>query len=197
MLSLSIANLRSFAIRSSNLIATFDNTDEDDDDDDDDDNSEIATAYPRNTVFNQMERAFGRFLPIVLWAVVMFSLINCAIISTALYGNDKSVNNNKVEIPKPISGGEILSLESKPISTPPILFLGLSALLVMTSVYFLRLIRTNRASLPDNGSEVANATSASRARLNQLFAQLLLLDANLPSRLRLALMNRDFDGCVG
>ena len=174
-------------------------------------NAEDGASRPRNVAYSIMEGVFGQYVPLALYAMIMTSLITCAMVTTAIYGEDAKSTVTVPSIPNPSSPVQVIT-ESRPVtatrSSPPafelilLIIFCMSFLSTIVLVVGNRLWRGSSSITPMRMSASAfNApvTSSNASRLNQMVTRLVQLGRNddataLRSRLRMALMNRDFNG---
>ena len=191
MLSSLRANLQSFARRNFSFISTSVRDEED------------SSGRPRDVIYSIMERIFGSYVPLALYALIMTSLITGAIITTSLHGpisaKDIASPATPTAVPAPTAGER---------TEPPALEIILLIIFCVSifSVAFLiianRVLRGVPTTLPIRMTSAAlNApvTTSNSARLTQMLARLVQMGraseaTALRSRLRMAMMNRDFNG---
>lgn len=197
MLGYATTTLRSFARRSFNFLSGNSREDEENAD------------RPRNTLYSILERMFGQYITLVLSLILITSLISGAVITTAAYGENSAGTLTVKKIEASASTDEAKAAASKSISESqiqgdPKIHLVIVAGLVVFSV--ISLIAINRlwrrlliTSASRNSSQNAPYMASNSGRVNQMLARLVQMGrvsdaAALRSRLRLAMINRDFDG---
>lgn len=194
MFSSVAANVRSFAWR--NLTIVTGNPRE----------QEENAVRPRNVVYSVLERIFGRYIVLALQVFTILLLISGAIITTAVFGNISENDPYDMSTPMPTAPLNITLLTNSNSTTggpqeetfDVVLPIFLSLLVFMMAA---TMVATRVCRHPSNTRNMASAASALRSnrRINQMLAQMLQVGAvgdaaALRSRLRLAMINRDFDG---
>ena len=189
------ASLRSFALR--NLTIVTGNSREE----------EENAVRPRNVVYSVMERIFGRYIVLALQVFTILLLISGAIVTTAVFGNIS--DNVPVSISTPMPTAPLNA--TMPIFTNTtlteyqaqaayeVVFPIFFSLLVFTMASVMVATRVCRQSSNTRHMNTSASALRSNRRINQMLAQMLQGGgvgdaASLRSRLRLAMINRDFDG---
>ena len=166
-------------------------------------NEEEATGRPRNAIYSIMERIFGPYVPLALYALIMTSLITGAIITTSLFetiSTEKAaVPATRVAVPTPTAGG---STQPPALEIVLLIIFCMSIFSVASLIVATRILRGTTTTPPMRVTSAAlNApvTTSNSARLNQMLTRLVQMGraseaTALRSRLRMAMMNRDFNG---
>ena len=169
---------------------------------------EEDASRPRNTLYSILERVFGQYITLALFLVMMMSLISGAIITTAVYGENNAGTQKVKKGNSSASIDEAMTAASKSIPQSrgqgsQKVFLIVFSLVIFTVISLVainllwrRLLVTSSSR---NSSQNAPFISSNSGRLNQMLARLVQMGrvgdaAALRSRLRLAMINRDFDG---
>jgi hypothetical protein len=197
MLGYATATLRSFARRSLNFMSGNSREDEE------------SADRPRNTLYSVLERAFGQYITPILSLVLIMSLISGAVITTAVYGENSAgilivKENVTSEVTDEMKIAASKSIPQSQIQGDPKVHLIFVAGLVVFSVISLIAInqlwrRLLTTSANRNSTQNAPYMASNSGRVNQMLARLVQMGrvsdaAALRSRLRLAMINRDFDG---
>ena len=188
------ASLRSFALR--NLTIVTGNSREE----------EENAVRPRNVVYSLMERIFGRYIVLALQVFTILLLISGAIVTTAVFGNISDDAPVSISTPMPTAPLNV----TMPILTNTtqteyqaqayeVVFPIFFSLLVFTMASVMVATRVCRQSSNTRNMNASASALRSNRRINQMLAQMLQGGgvgdaASLRSRLRLAMINRDFDG---
>lgn len=188
------ASLRSFALR--NLTIVTGNSREE----------EENAVRPRNVVYSLMERIFGRCIVLALQVFTILLLISGAIVTTAVFGNISDNVPVSISTPMPTAPLNV----TMPIFTNTtqteyqaqayeVVFPIFFSLLVFTMASVMVATRVCRQSSNTRNMNTSASALRSNRRINQMLAQMLQGGgvgdaASLRSRLRLAMINRDFDG---
>jgi hypothetical protein len=168
---------------------------------------EENAVRPRNVVYSVLERIFGRYIVLALQVFTILLLISGAIVTTAAYGNISENDPINMSTPMPSAPLNITLLTNTNSTTggpqeetfDAVLPIFLSLLVFMMAS---AMVATRVCRQPSNTRNMhPSAASALRSnrRINQMLAQMLQVGgvgdaAALRSRLRLAMINRDFDG---
>ena len=166
-------------------------------------NEEEAAGRPRNVVYSTMERIFGPYVPLALYALIMASLITGAVITTSLFetiSTEKAAAPaTRVAVPAPTA-----SVSTQPPALEIVLLIifcmsifSVASLIVATRVF--RGATINPPIRMTSAALNAPVTTSNSARLNQMLSRLVQMGraseaTALRSRLRMAMMNRDFNG---
>ena len=194
MINAASASLRSFAWRNFTIVTGNPREEEEN------------AVRPRNVVYSLMERIFGRYIVLALQIFTILLLISGAIVTTAVFGNISE--NDPVSMRTPIPTAPInvtIPINTNTTAIDPqveayeLVFPIFLSLLVFTMAS--AMVATRVCRQPSNTRNMSSAASASRSnrRINQMLSQMLQVGgvgdaASLRSRLRLAMINRDFDG---
>jgi hypothetical protein len=197
MLGYATTTLRSFARRSLNFMSGNSREDEEN------------TDRPRNTLYSVLERVFGQYITPVLSLVLIMSLISGAVITTAVYGENSSGTLIVKENVTSAEADEAKMAASKSIpqsqiqGDPKVHLIILAGLFVFSAISLIAINRLWRRLLITSASRNSIQNSpymaSNSGRVNQMLARLVQMGrvsdaAALRSRLRLAMINRDFDG---
>lgn len=167
--------------------------------------SEENSPRTRSTIYSTLERLLGRHLPLLLFAILLTLLIGSAIITTALYGVENSDFSARSKVLSPVDNVES-SKRASQLSQPQnfqLIFLMVVFVVIFTAISLIFVNRIWRrlsvASTSRLNSQNTPYMSSNSGRLNQMLARLVQMGrvsdaAALRSRLRLAMISRDFDG---
>lgn len=197
MLGYATSTLRSFARRSVNFMSGNSREDEENAD------------RPRNTLYSLLERVFGQYITPVLSLVLVMLLISGAIITTAAYGENSAGTMTIKENVTNVVADEAKSAASKSIQQsqiqgdPKVHLVIVTGLIVFSVISLIAINRLWRRLLTTsanrNSAQNGPYMASNSGRVNQMLARLVQMGrvsdaAALRSRLRLAMINRDFDG---
>lgn len=166
---------------------------------------EENAVRPRNVVYSVLERIFGRYIVLALQVFTILLLISGAIVTTAVFGNISENDPVNMSTPMPSAPLNITLLTNSNSTTggpqeetfDAVLPIFLSLLVFMMAS---GMVATRVCRQPSNTRNASGASALrSNRRINQMLAQMLQGGgvgdaASLRSRLRLAMINRDFDG---
>ena len=167
--------------------------------------SEENSPRTRSTIHSTSERLLGRYLPLLLFAILMTLLLGGAITTTALYGVENSDFSTRSKVLSPVDNVES-SKRASQLSQPQnfqLIFLMVIFAVIFTAMSLIIVIRVWRrlfvANASRSNSQSTPYMSSNSGRLNQMLTRLVQMGrvsdaAALRSRLRLAMINRDFDG---
>lgn len=168
---------------------------------------EENAVRPRNVVYSVLERIFGRYIVLALQVFTILLLISGAIVTTAVFGNISENDPVDMRTPMPSAPLNITLLKNtnstiggpqeETIDAVLPIFLSLLVFMMASAMVATRVCR--QPSNTRNMHPGAASALRSNRRINQMLAQMLQGGgvgdaAALRSRLRLAMINRDFDG---
>lgn len=157
-----------------------------------------TTDGPRNFFFIYFHQRLGRFFPVFTYSTILFTMIVISVISPFQENQRKTTEITDASAISTINETAIFPVS--PVGTKPGAPVANWVMPAMLSILlFCSIITAGRLILGFlSNRRLRGTSSTSQARLVHLLSQLSQLEGggsqNITSRLRLAMMNRDFNG---